>query len=380
MTSSYTANLGLQQPATGDQTNSWGTTVNTDWGIVDNAVAGLASINLPAQSGYPTVVLTFTQGSSSQELPNRRLDLVGALTANTLVLFPQGRNFEMAVTNGTSGAFSLTLGVNNGSGGALGATVVVSQGATMELFSDGTNTATRAVTGPSTVVAGNLAAFSDFTGGVLQDSGVAPASLVPAGTILEFAGSTAPSGYLLANGQAVSRTTYATLFGVCGTAYGAGDGSTTFNVPDKRGRVGAGYDPGNATGRLTAITSQGVSAASLGDAGGEQAHTQTNAELVGHSHSATSSSTSTSTSSVTDPGHAHAYYSNNSGQAGTNNPPLSSASGAENQAFSTTPSTTSISVSTSTTTTTSTAIGADGGGNAFNVVQPTIILNYIIKT
>ncbi len=147
MTSSYTANLGLQQPATGDQTNSWGTTVNTDWTIVDNAIAGLASINLPAQSGYPTVVLTFSQGSPTQQLPNRQLIFTGALTANTLVLLPQGRNFEIAVTNGTSGAFSLTLGVSNGAEGALGSTVAVAQGATMELFSDGTNIGVRAVTG-----------------------------------------------------------------------------------------------------------------------------------------------------------------------------------------------------------------------------------------
>lgn len=381
MTSSYTANLGLQQPATGDQTNSWGTTVNTDWTIVDNAIAGLASINLPAQSGYPTVVLTFSQGSPTQQLPNRQLIFTGALTANTLVLLPQGRNFEIAVTNGTSGAFSLTLGVSNGAEGALGSTVAVAQGATMELFSDGTNIGVRAVTGPSSVAAaGNVAAFADQTGGALQDTGFPSSSLtslVPSGTILEFAGTTPPSGYLLANGQAVSRTTYATLFSICGTAYGAGDGSTTFNVPDRRGRVGAGYDPSNATGRLTGSTAQGASAAALGNSGGEQAHTQTSAELVSHSHTATSISSSNSSSTVRDPGHAHVL--GNSTPGGTTFPEISaSAQGTGDN--NTGSATTGISVSTSTTTTTSTTNTDTGGGSAFNVVQPTIILNYIIKT
>lgn len=67
-------------------------------------------------------------------------------------------------------------------------------------------------------------------------------SLLPAGSIIPFAGSNIPAGYLLCNGAAVSRTTYANLFGVISTLYGAGDGSTTFNLPDLRDRFleGAG--------------------------------------------------------------------------------------------------------------------------------------------
>lgn len=56
-------------------------------------------------------------------------------------------------------------------------------------------------------------------------------SLVPSGTILPYGGTTVPSGYLLCDGSAVSRTTYAALFAVIGTTYGSGDGSTTFNLP-----------------------------------------------------------------------------------------------------------------------------------------------------
>lgn len=67
---------------------------------------------------------------------------------------------------------------------------------------------------------------------------------IPTGTLHAFAGATAPLGYLLCDGTAVSRTTYASLFAVVGTTYGSGNGSTTFNLPDLRGRVpvGAGTD------------------------------------------------------------------------------------------------------------------------------------------
>jgi microcystin-dependent protein len=77
-------------------------------------------------------------------------------------------------------------------------------------------------------------------------------SLFMSGMITMWAGTTAPTGWLLCDGAAVSRTTYAALFTVIGVYYGAGDGVATFNVPDMRGRVAAGVDPG--TGRLTTAT------------------------------------------------------------------------------------------------------------------------------
>jgi microcystin-dependent protein len=60
-------------------------------------------------------------------------------------------------------------------------------------------------------------------------------SLVPSGAVMAFGMNSAPTGWLAANGSAVSRTTYADLFGAIGTTYGTGDGSTTFNLPDLRG-------------------------------------------------------------------------------------------------------------------------------------------------
>lgn len=67
---------------------------------------------------------------------------------------------------------------------------------------------------------------------------------IPAGKVDWFAMTTAPTGYLKANGAAVSRTTYAALFSAIGTTFGTGDGSTTFNLPDLRGQFIRGYDDG----------------------------------------------------------------------------------------------------------------------------------------
>ena len=68
--------------------------------------------------------------------------------------------------------------------------------------------------------------------------------MVPSGAVLYFAGQSAPAGWLKANGAAVSRTAYAALFAAIGTTYGAGDGSTTFNLPDLRGEFMRGWDDG----------------------------------------------------------------------------------------------------------------------------------------
>lgn len=73
-------------------------------------------------------------------------------------------------------------------------------------------------------------------------------TLIPAGTVMAYAGSTVPAGYLVCNGSAVSRTTYADLFAAIGTMYGSGDGSTTFNLPDYRGMFLRGHHFGKSSG------------------------------------------------------------------------------------------------------------------------------------
>jgi microcystin-dependent protein len=115
----------------------------------------------------------------------------------------------------------------------------------------------------------------------------------PIGTMIAYGGATAPTGWLLCYGQAVSRTTYALLFAVLGTAYGTGDGSTTFNVPDKRGRMSIGADNmgGSAANRVTQAVS-GILATTVGQAGGNQL-------------AQTDTLTASTTVSIGDAGHQH---------------------------------------------------------------------------
>ena len=96
---------------------------------------------------------------------------------------------------------------------------------------------------------------------------------VPVGVMEAFAGSSAPTGWLLCNGTTASRTTYSNLFSVIGTTYGVGDGSTTFGLPDMRGRVPMGAGTGNqqgvaGSGVITGGTS--LTARTAGQFGGDE--------------------------------------------------------------------------------------------------------------
>ena len=81
-------------------------------------------------------------------------------------------------------------------------------------------------------------------------------AMLPPGLVMAFGGTTAPSGWLLCDGSAISRTTYSLLFTAIGTSYGAGDGSTTFNLPDLRGRVPVGL--GSQTDVATLGNNDGI--------------------------------------------------------------------------------------------------------------------------
>jgi microcystin-dependent protein len=221
---------------------------------------------------------------------------------------------------------------------------------------------------------------------------------IPAGALMPYAGAAAPTGWLLCDGSAVSRTTYAALFAVLSTTYGVGDGSSTFNLPDLRGRVIAGQDDmgGSSANRLTGL-SGGVDGDTLGAAGGAESHTLTSAEIPAHTHPATSTSTSTSTASssasssasVSDPGHSHSY---SVASPNVGNGSSSDSSAPWQQSNSTTNTghvgtgisvsvSTSVTTTVSTTTNTTTTVNNNtGGGGAHNNVQPTMILNYMIKT
>jgi microcystin-dependent protein len=173
------------------------------------------------------------------------------------------------------------------------------------------------------------------------------------GTVLDFAGTAAPSGWLMCYGQAVSRTTYANLFAAIGTTYGAGDGTTTFNLPDLRGRVAAGKDDmgGTAANRLGTTATGGITAANskvLGSSGGEAAHAMATTEMPAHTHAPASG------------GYSFVIAIPNGGTEGM---PTTGGYGTMYQSGNM-----------------NTITASAGGGSAHNNTQPTFILNKIIKT
>ncbi len=161
-------------------------------------------------------------------------------------------------------------------------------------------------------------------------------AVIPPGSIFPYAASTAPAGFLLCYGQAISRTDYANLFGTIGTTYGKGDGSTTFNVPDLRGRTLIGIDDMGGTS-ANIVTDHNADI--LSGTGGEEQHILINNEMPSHTHTYLlgGSNINVIGGSTTDQG---------DGNRGT--PTLNT--------------------------------GSAGGGSSHNNMQPWIALNYIIKS
>ena len=147
--------------------------------------------------------------------------------------------------------------------------------------------------------------------------------LIPSGSIQMWPTATAPTNWKLCDGSAISRTTYAVLFQLIGVTFGAGDGSTTFNLPNYTNRMPYGATVGTTGGSADAV-------------------------VVSHNH------TATSTSTVTDPGHLHTV---NLAVVGSSPDTINGSGGFPRGAGTTSTATTGISVSTSTT---NTAAGVSG--------------------
>lgn len=159
---------------------------------------------------------------------------------------------------------------------------------------------------------------------------------MPPGCVVPYAGSTEPVGWLFCYGQAISRSSYAALFAVISTQYGVGDGSSTFNLPDLRGRVPIAKDNmgGSSANRVVA-----AAADTLGGSGGAENHTLSASEIPAHNHQILRPGSNSS-------GGGSQWWQGNSG---TNIGGIYT----ENNT---------------------------GGGGSHNNMQPYIALNYIIKT
>jgi microcystin-dependent protein len=210
--------------------------------------------------------------------------------------------------------------------------------------------------------------------GALTSSATTGAGLVPPGSMMHFGGASAPSGWLFTHGQAVSRTTYAALFSAIGTTFGAGDGSTTFNLPDGRGRVLAGLDNmgGTSANRLTGLVG-GVNGDVLGAVGGSEAHVLTAAQLAAHTHGNIPTTANVSRDGWGVTGSAP------SGSVAISSGRIVTGSGLGENAE-TLESIRASGNDQSVTLTGSVSTGSSGSGEAHNNVQPTLILPIIIKT
>lgn len=166
---------------------------------------------------------------------------------------------------------------------------------------------------------------------VVREENIMPSMLlVPVGAVVAYGSSTAPEGWLNCLGQEVYRGDYPDLFAVIGTTYGAGNGTTTFRLPNLAGRVVVGQGSGS-----------GLTSRSMGATGGAETHTLTTGEMPSHTHS----------------------VSNTVQKSGSNTPDGLDNGGSEIDTVST--------VSTTST--------SEGGDEAHNNMQPFAVLNHIIR-
>jgi microcystin-dependent protein len=286
MPSTYSPDLRIELIANGEQSGTWGVTTNSNLGtIIEDAISGLATVTISSSNQ----ALTALNGAADQARC-AALSLTGGSAPFNLFVPPVTKLY--VIKNNTAYSASVYCSTVLGNTTAAGSGVDVHAGKSALVRSDGTNIvdqinyvsdsfeigATLTVNGAATF--GSTVTLDANPTLALQaatkqyvDSAAAGSS--PSGALIMWPTGTAPTGWLLCDGAAVSRSTYAALFAVIGTTFGVGDNSTTFNLPDYRDRMPIGAN---------------TIAASIGATGGSK-----DATLVSHTH----------TASVSDPGHTH---------------------------------------------------------------------------
>ena len=276
MASTYTTRLGLEKQGDGENPNSWGSILNTNViDLIDDAIAGYEIVSVSSTG----ITLSDNTGAVDQSR-NASLEFAGTLTANVTITIPSEEKTYFIREN-TTGSFAVQVKTVSGS-----AITLIQQNNSF-ISCDGTSiyeldsptsvdtftansittsilaatdvstitltatsiatsvvdassiTVTGIVSASAITVSGNVTA-TEFYGDGSNLTGIG--GVLPTGTVVPYAGASEPSGYLFCYGQQISRTTYSDLFSAVGTTYGVGDGATTFNLPDLRGRVVAGQD------------------------------------------------------------------------------------------------------------------------------------------
>jgi microcystin-dependent protein len=303
MASTYSPSLKLELIGNGDQSGTWGTTTNNNFGtLVEQAITGVQSIVM-SNANY---TLTDYNGVSD-EARNAVLVVTGTNSAIRQIICPLVDKLYV-IYNNTTGGYAITIG------GATGTAVTIPNGTTAQVYCDGVNffssqtgsagnfnvngnlvvagttALSGALTGTTAVFSGAISSVSPtFTGTPTAPTAAAGTNTTqiattafvltngvpPTGVINMWPTASAPTGYLLCDGTAVSRTTYAALFAVVSTTFGVGDGSTTFNVPNYTNRMPYG----------TTIAATGGSADAITVA---HTHTATTASSGVHNHTAVS--------------------------------------------------------------------------------------------
>lgn len=280
-------------------------------GTTGSTATALATLGSPLSS-YVVKSGAYTAVAGDK---GKTFDCTGTWTFGLLAAATAGDGFTLAIRNGGTGVITVDPNLSETIDG--GATLTINAGESLILYCMGT------------------AWIS-----------IGKSSGVPSGFYGAYGGGTVPAGWLLCDGSAVSRATYASLFSAIGTTHGVGDGSSTFNLPDSRGRTVIGRDDmgGSAANRITAAVC-GITGTTLGAAGGAQSITLTTSQLPSHSHSM-GIGAGTSGGSATNNFYEVSFYDGSTYRGATS---------VENT-------------------------GAAGSGTAHSNVQPSLVANVIIKT